>query len=73
MANPSIPPPLAPHFPSDPFEQWLARQALAGHDRMWLQRNRPALKQRWQSDPNTELPPPPPRDPGKVPDRYSEL
>lgn len=73
MANPSIPPQVAPHFPSDPFEAWLAQQALAGHDRMWLARNSTVLRQRWQRDPNSPLPPPPPPNAQRAPDRYSEV
>jgi hypothetical protein len=60
-------------MPDDPFEAWLARQAIAGHDRQWLRRNRPALAQRWKSGDTSDLPAPPPRDARPVPDRYSEV
>lgn len=71
--NPSIPPRPAPvPMPPHPFDAWLAQQAVAGHDRMWLQRNRPALLKRWKCD-DSPLPPPPPTEPRSVPDRYSEV
>jgi len=73
MTNPSTPPPPGPILlPEHPFDQWLARQAMAGHDRMWLQRNRPALFRRWRQD-DSPLPAPPPVEPNPVPDRYSEV
>lgn len=70
---PPIPPAVAAHFPTDPFEAWLVVQANAGHDRNWLRRNRAALHKVWQGDPNGILPPPEPSEPGAPPDRYSEL
>lgn len=72
--NPSIPPRVQQHLGTDdPFETWLARQALGGHDRQWLRRNVAAMRRRWESNPTEDLPPPLPSDPGKVPDRYDEL
>ena len=72
MASPAIPPrPAAVTMPSDPFEAWLAQQAIAGHDRMWLQRNRALLLKRWKRD-DSALPPPLPVTP-KPHDRYSEV
>lgn len=70
--NPSIPPRVAATMPEDPFEVWLVQQALAGYDRMWIQRNRPALQDRFKAD-QSPLPPPPPPEPAKVSDRYSEV
>ena len=72
MTNPSIPPQVAATLPEHPFEAWLVAQAVAGHDREWLRRNRPLLLKRWKKD-DSPLPPPPPREPNPVPDRYSEV
>jgi hypothetical protein len=70
--NPSIPPKPGPiPVPADPFEAWLMQQAIAGHDRMWLQRNRSVLRQRFERD-QSPLPLLPPL-PEPVPDRYSEV
>lgn len=69
---PPIPPEARQQMPDDPFELWLARQALAGHDRHWLRRNAVSLKERWEREPTADLPPPlPPRE--RVRDRYEEL
>jgi hypothetical protein len=68
--NPSIPPHIQRRLPADPFEAWLVKQALAGHDRQWIERNRVALEQRWQRDPS-ELPLLP--EPDRTYDRYSEV
>jgi hypothetical protein len=72
MPSPSEPPRPAPvAAPVHPFDKWLMEQAIAGHDRQWLQRNRPNLLRRWKRD-DSPLPPPPPTEPRPVPDRYSE-
>lgn len=70
--NPSISPPVAATFPDDPFERWMAEQALAGHDRMWLRRNAAMLRKRWERNPSP-LQPPPPVSYNEPPDRYSEV
>lgn len=69
---PPLPPKVKAHLPSDPFEAWLVRQAAMGHDKQWLERNRTALQTRWERDKTADLPPPPP-EPEKPYDRYSEL
>lgn len=47
-----MPPPPKPRktLPTDPFEAWMAKQAAAGHDRQWLEHNRPALAERFKRD-----------------------
>ncbi len=70
--QPPLPPRVQAQMPSDPFEAWLARQAVLGHDRLWLQRNASGLRQRWERDRTKDLPPPEP-EPEKPYDRYSEL
>jgi hypothetical protein len=71
MSNPSIPPRVLADLPPHPFDQWLVAQAVAGHDRDWLRRNRPMLLKRWKND-DSPLPPPLPAQP-KTHDRYSEI
>ena len=70
FSNPSIPPSIKPALPSDPFEAWLVQQAIAGHDRQWLQRNRTVLERRFTTDPSP-LPIPP--APEKAYDRMKEI
>ena len=70
--QPPLPPQVAAMLPDDPFEKWLVTQASLGHDRHWLNRNRPSLRKRWLKDPLANLPVLPARTP-KVGNRYDEL
>lgn len=73
--TPPVPPPVLDTLPDDPFEAWLMVQVNVGYDRGWLARNRPALRQRWQTDPHSNLPPPEASLPAffRPSDRYGEL
>lgn len=70
--KPPIPPKVERLMPTDPFERWLAEQALAGHDRQWLRRNAQPLRERWERDPETPLPAPLPA-PERPYNRYNEV
>lgn len=72
MGRVFIPPRIERQMPTDPFERWLATQAVLGHDKDWLRRNTVALRQRFDLDPEANLPEPLPV-PEKAYDRYAEL
>lgn len=69
--KPPLPPRVQANAPTDPFEAWLYRQGVNGHDRHWLRRNRTALHKKFTASGGEDLPIPAPTE--KRRDRYDEL
>lgn len=55
----------------DPFEMYANALVKAGHDRHWIRRNEPALRERFARD-ETPFPPAPVPEP-RARDRYEEI
>lgn len=58
---------------TDPaFQAWLAQLPPLGYDRIWIGNNLPALRKRFDADPNGRMPECAPAT-VRVPDRYEEI
>lgn len=54
------------------FERWLTKLIPLGYDRLWISNNLPALRKRFEDDPNGTMPQCLPAT-VRVPDRYEEI